>query len=137
MAMKGPDFVISVMICSLSMSFRDDSWLSLTPEPERLLPEARAVLRSGHAPPPAALLAAERETAEQLVLRARRARWEAWLRESAALAAATEQGLHGATDRNATEREATAATVALVRDVVANHDALVLGLPGERRSRRR
>jgi hypothetical protein len=106
------------------MPLRDDSWLSLTPEPERLLPEARAVLRSGEAPPPAALVAAERATAEQLVLRARRARWEAWLRESAALA----------------ERAAgdpTAATVALVRDVVANHDALALGLPGERRNRRR
>ena len=106
------------------MPFRDDSWLSLTPEPERLLPEARAVLRSGHEPPPPGLLSAERAAAERLVLRARRARWEAWLRDSTALAAAT-QG------------EDTAATVALVRDVVANHDALALGLPGERRNRRR
>ena len=114
------------------MPFRDDTWLSLTPEPERLLPEARAVLRSGHAPPPAALLAAERETAEQLVLRARRARWEAWLRESAALASATEQRLGGTP-----ERDPTAATVALVRDVVANHDALALGLPRPHRSLRR
>jgi hypothetical protein len=32
---------------------------------------------------------------------------------------------------------ALAAAAALVRDVVANHDALVLGLPGERRNRRR
>ena len=31
---------------------RDDRWLSLTPEPERLLPEARAILRSGMIPPP-------------------------------------------------------------------------------------
>ena len=110
------------------MPLRDDSWLSLTPEPERLLPEARAVLRSGQAPPPPALLADERRTAERLVLRARRARWEAWLRDSEALAA---QGELGAADDD------TAATAALVRDVVANHDALVLGLPGERRSRRR
>jgi hypothetical protein len=131
MAMNRPDFVISGMICSLSMALRDDSWLSLTPEPERLLPEARAVLRSGLAPPPAALLAAERETAERLVLRARRARWEAWLRESTALATATERSLDGA---RADDNVDAAATVALVRDVVANHDALALGLPRRHRS---
>jgi hypothetical protein len=107
------------MICSLSMALRDDSWLSLTPEPERLLPEARAVLRSGQAPPPRALLEAERAASERLVLRARRRSWEAWLRESAALA-------DGASD-------ATATAGALVRDVVANHDALALGLPGAER----
>ena len=114
------------------MPFRDDTWLSLTPEPERLLPEARAVLRSGHTPPPPALLAAEREAAERLVLRARRARWEAWLRDSAALARATEQRLG-----DVTAQDETVATVALVRDVVANHDALALGLPRARRSLRR
>ena len=94
----------------------DDRWLSLTPEPERLLPAARAALRSGRMPPPQALVARERALAERLVVRARRARWEAWLRESAALA-----------DRADGETEAAAA---LVRDVVANHDALALGLPG-------
>jgi hypothetical protein len=120
------------MICSLSMPCRDDSWLSLTPEPERLLPEARAVLRSGHAPPPASLLATEREAAERLVLGARRTRWEAWLRETAALANATEQRSSGMA-----EQDHTAATVALVRDVVANHDALALGLPRTNRSLRR
>jgi hypothetical protein len=94
----------------------DDRWLSLTPEPERLLPEARAVLRSGTVPPPEALVARERAEAERLVVQARRARWEAWLRESAALA-----------DAAAGPTEAAAA---LVRDVVANHDGLALGLPG-------
>jgi hypothetical protein len=123
--MSGPDFVISRMIWSLSMPLRDDSWLSLTPEPERLLPEARAVLRSGSAPPPAALVAAERELAERLVLRARRTSWDAWLRESASLA-----------DRGAGDPGSSGAA-ALVRDVVANHDALALGLPGERAERRR
>jgi hypothetical protein len=95
---------------------RDDRWLSLTPEPERLLPEARAALRSGRMPPPDELVARERAAAADLVVRARRGRWEAWLRESAALA----------------ERAAgpTEAAGALVHDVVANHDALVLGLPG-------
>ena len=63
------------------------------------------------------------------MLRARRARWEAWLRDSAALAASR--------DPAAADDDAGAATAALVRDVVANHDALALGLPGERRNRRR
>jgi hypothetical protein len=122
------------MICSLSMPVRDDSWLSLTPEPERLLPEARAVLFSGQAPPPPALLTAERRAAERLVLRGRRARWEAWLRDSAALAERRGAGMSPLPDG---ADDPTAATVALVRDVVANHDALALGLPGERRNRRR
>jgi hypothetical protein len=95
---------------------RDDRWLSLTPEPERLLPAARAALRSGLVPPPGELVELEQAVAERLVVGARRARWEAWLRETAALAA-------GASGQ-------TAAAGALVRDVVANHDALALGLPG-------
>jgi hypothetical protein len=97
----------------------DDRWLSLTPEPERLLPEARAALRSGLVPPPPELVERERAVAAELVVAARRARWEAWLRETAGLA-----------ERAAGEFGATAA---LVRDVVANHDALALGLPGAER----
>src|SRR3954454_5308664 len=120
-----PDFVISRMIWSLSMHLRDDSWLSLTPEPEQLLPEARAVLRSGSTHPAAELVAAAGAAAERLVLRARRRAWDAWLRDSAALAG------------HAAPHDPTAATAALVRDVVANHDALALGLPGERRNRSR
>jgi hypothetical protein len=112
--------VISRMIWSLSMALpalrSDDRWLSLTPEPERLLPAARAALRSGVVPPPRELVEREQAVAERLVVEARRARWEAWIRESAALAAAA--------------AGETAAAGALVRDVVANHDALALGLPG-------
>ena len=111
------------MIWSLSMALpalrHDDRWLSLTPEPERLLPAARAVLRTGRVPPPPEVLERERALAERLVLAGRRAGWEAWLRESAALA-----------ERGGGETEAAAA---LVRDVVANHDALALGLPGAER----
>ena len=117
MVMWAPDFVISRMIWSLSMAWRDESWLSLTPEPERLLPPARAALRAGRRPPPEPLVARERALAERLVLRARRDAWEAWLRESVALAARAE------------DEE----TSALVREVVANHDALALGLPGRER----
>ena len=97
----------------------DDRWLSLTPEPERLLPAARAALRSGSMPPPDDLVARERALAAQLVVGGRRARWDTWLRESAALA-------NGASPE-------TAAASALVRDVIANHDALRLGLPGAER----
>ena len=109
---------------------REDSWLSLTPEPERLLPEARAVLRSGEEPPPPALLAAERAAAERLVVRARRERWEAWLRDSAALAERHDPGAP------ASRGAPASAIAALVRDVVANHDALALGLPGAERGER-
>jgi hypothetical protein len=113
------------MICSLSMAAPalrgDDRWLSLTPEPERLLPPARAALRSGRMPPPDDLVAAERAQAERLVVRARHARWDAWLRESAVLA----DGASGETE----------AAAALVRDVVANHHALALGLAGAERIR--
>jgi hypothetical protein len=105
------------MIWSLSMAWRDESWLSLTPEPERLLPAARAAIRAGRRPAPDALVAQERAVAERLVLRARRDAWEAWLRETVALAA------------HAEDEE----TSALVREVVANHDALALGLPGRER----
>jgi hypothetical protein len=97
---------------------RDDAWLSLTPEPERLLPEARAALRTGLEPPPTAAVAAERSHAARLVLGARRRRWRAWLEESRALAA----------------RVPDAAAAAVVFDVVANHDALELGLAGRLRA---
>jgi hypothetical protein len=98
---------------------RDDRWLSLTPEPERLLPEARAILRSGMVPPPGELVERERALAARVVVSGRRARWDAWLRETSALAA--EAGAE------------TESAGALVRDVVANHDALALGLPGAER----
>lgn len=116
---------------------RDDNWLSLTPEPERLLPAARAVLRSGQDPPPGELLDAERAAAERLVLRARRGRWQAWLRDSAALAEQCANRKAPGDPAGAAGTDAAAAAGALVRDVVANHDALALGLPGERRERRR
>jgi hypothetical protein len=121
------------------MALRDDSWLSLTPEPERLLPEARAALRSGEVPPPAALVAAERLAAARLVLGGRRSRWEAWLRESEALARSHDAalGLGDPLSQASASAKAAAAIAALVREVVANHDALTLGLPDGRRGRGR
>lgn len=103
---------------------RRDSWLSLTPEPERDLPAAIATLRAGGEPSPGQV-AGERERAERLVLRGTRRDWTAWLREAGELA---ERAGGGGDPR-------LAAASSLVLDVVNNHDALELGLPGRRRPR--
>ena len=89
------------------------AWLSITPEPERELPEAVAALRSGSSPS-AAAVAAERGRVERLVVRASRRAWTRYLAEASALARAAPPG--EARD--------------LVLDVVDNHDNLRLGLPG-------
>ena len=65
---------------------------------------------------PGELVERERALAERLVVSGRRAHWDAWLRETTDLAALAEDDTEPAGD--------------LVRDVVANHDALALGLPG-------
>lgn len=98
-----------------------DAWLSLTPEPERDLPAALATLRAGGEPSPDQV-AEERARAEALVLRGNRRRWIAWLREATELA----------DSRQARDPRVTAARE-LVLDVINNHDALELGLPGRRR----
>jgi hypothetical protein len=114
------------------------AWLSLTPEPERELPAALAVLRraaggesagSGAAASRSAGrsadVAREAERAEALVLRGSEPSYLAWLREAAELAAA------GA--RSPDPEVAQAAGV--VRDVVRNQAGLLLGLPGGGRRR--
>ena len=100
-----------------------DAWLSLTPEPERDLPAAIATLRAVGEPSPEQV-AEERARAESLVLGGNRRRWTAWLREATELADSLEAG----GPRVAAARE-------LVLDVIDNHDALELGLPGRRRLR--
>jgi hypothetical protein len=82
-----------------------DAWLSITPEPERELPDAVAALRGSP-------VSAERERVEQLVLHGSRRAWTAYLTEIAELAAA-------APPSDARE---------LVLDVIKNHDNLRLGL---------
>jgi hypothetical protein len=84
-----------------------DAWLSITPEPERELPEAVAALR------PEGSVEAERARVERLVTRGSRRAWTAYLAEAAALA------------RNAPPGEARS----IVLDVIDNHDNLKLGLP--------
>jgi hypothetical protein len=82
------------------------AWLSITPEPERELPDAIAALRGSSVP-------AERARVEQLVLRGSRRAWTAYLSDALELA------------RDAPPSEART----VVLDVIDNHDNLKLGLP--------
>ena len=93
------------------------AWLSITPEPERELPEAIATLRAGGAPS-ASAIELERRRVERLVTRGSRRAWTAFIADAAALARAS-----GGEGEVAEAR-------ALVLDVVDNHDNLRLGLPG-------
>jgi hypothetical protein len=81
-------------------------WLSITPEPERELPEAVAELRGNGS------IEAERARVERLVTHGSRRAWTAYLSEAAALA------------REAPPSEARA----IVLEVIDNHDNLKLGL---------
>jgi hypothetical protein len=81
------------------------AWLSITPEPERELPDAVAALRGSS-------IAAERARVERLVLRGSRKAWTAYLTEARELA------------RNAPPGKSRD----IVLDVIENHDNLRLGL---------
>jgi hypothetical protein len=102
------------------------AWLSLTPEPERELPAALAVLRA-RGPASPELLDAERTRAERVVLHGSEAAYLSWLAEAAGLAAAA-QASADAGQARADDDVARAAAV--VRDVVGNQAGLLLGLPG-------
>jgi hypothetical protein len=95
------------------------SWLSVTPEPERELPGAVAVLRAGGPATPDAV-AAELARIERLVLRGSQRRWLAYLHEVVGL---LERDPGGGDPRVRAAR-------AVAADVVANHHNLLLGLPG-------
>lgn len=99
----------------------DDAWLSLTPEPERELPQTVASLRTDGHPPPGAV---ERERAhvERLIVRARRGAWLGYLSEVAELIERTGQ------DRD--DELECARRVAL--EVLQNHDALLEAWNGGR-----
>jgi hypothetical protein len=94
-------------------------WLSVTPEPERELPEAVATLSAGTRPAPGAV-ATERARIERLVLHGSQERWLAYL--------------HGVTDlieaRATSADPAVAAARARATAVLANHHNLLLALPG-------
>ena len=99
---------------------RRRDWLSITPEPERLLPRAIATLKVG-GPPSREAIERETERVGQLVLHGSRRRWLAWLRETERLAREVDPG-------NAPGELAEARADVLA--VIGNHDALMLGLPG-------
>jgi hypothetical protein len=100
------------------------AWLALTPEPERDLPAAIAILRAGGAVSDE-VVGCERARAEALVLRGSERGYLAWLAEAAWLAR------DGATSAD----PAVSRAAGLVGEVVSNQAGLLLGLPGGGRRR--
>jgi hypothetical protein len=95
------------------------SWLSVTPEPERELPEAVATLiRSGV--PGTDEVARQRAKIERLVLRGSERQWLAYLR-----------GVIELIDRNAASDDPDISRArARATAVISNHHNLLLALPG-------
>lgn len=95
------------------------SWLSVTPEPERVLPGAVATLELGAAAPEEAV-DAERARIERLVLRGSERAWHSYL--------------HGVVELIDQRSDAADPDVkrarALATAVISNHHNLLLGLPG-------
>ncbi len=95
------------------------AWLSITPEPERLLPGAVATLRHGSGAPDD-LVATERAAIERLLLHGRQRRWLQYL-----------HGVVELIDRSTRSEDPSVRDArALAAAVVANHHNLLLGLPG-------
>jgi hypothetical protein len=95
------------------------SWLSVTPEPERELPEAVATLTSGRRAT-AEAVARERARIEKLILHGSERRWLAYLHGVVELLDAT---AHSSDPDVLAARERA-------RAVIVNHHNLLLGLPG-------
>jgi hypothetical protein len=95
------------------------SWLSVTPEPERELPQAVATLSLGPGPP-AHAVAAERTRIERLILHGTERQWLAYLHAVLELI----DGAQRAEDPDVIAARERASAV------IANHHNLLLGLPG-------
>jgi hypothetical protein len=95
------------------------SWLSITPEPERELPEAVATLAAGRRAFPDEV-AREQARIERLVLHGTQRRWLAYLHEIVGLLE-TATGSSDPDVELARER---------ARAVIINHHNLLLALPG-------
>ncbi len=95
------------------------SWLSVTPEPERELPEAVATLAAGRRADPQAI-ARERARIERLVLRGSQRQWLAYLHHVVQLIDASA----GVDDPDVAHARMRAVAV------IANHHNLLLALPG-------
>jgi hypothetical protein len=104
--------------------FKRASWLSLTPEPERVLPEVVATLDVGPQPS-AARVRSERERIERLILHGSEHEWLAYLQEVRRLI----EHRGDATDVEVIAARTRAATV------LANHHNLLLGIPGRAATR--
>ncbi len=95
------------------------AWLSVTPEPERELPEAVATLKQGGVPSGESV-AAERVRIERLVLRGNQRRWLAYL-----------HGVIELIDSRVGDRDPDVSYArARASAVIANHHNLLLALPG-------
>lgn len=101
------------------MAIRRAAWLSITPEPERELPGAVAVLSAGHLVGDDAVRA-ERLRLQAIVLRSGLRRWLSYLREVLELI----ERRTGDDDPDVARARARA------RVVLTNHHNLLLGLPG-------
>src|SRR5262249_12816657 len=95
------------------------SWLSVTPEPERVLPEAVATLAAGGRPEPRAV-DRERDRVERLVLHGSQRQWLYYLHGVVELIAATGP----LSDPDVGQARAIASAA------IANHHNLLLALPG-------
>ncbi len=95
------------------------TWLSITPEPERVLPRTVATLRRG-SPAPNDLVAAERVRIERLLLHGSQRQWLAYLH---AVVELIER-------HDGSEDPAMCDARELATAVIANHHNLLLGLPG-------
>ncbi|OIK06368.1 hypothetical protein [Streptomyces monashensis] len=96
-------------------------WLGLTPEPEQELPAAVAVLRAQAAGrPSSALVTAERQRVERLVLRGTQHSWLRYLGEVTDLVV------------KAAEASVTAdpGAALVAGEVVLDHHRMLIGLPG-------
>ncbi|HSV39381.1 MAG TPA: hypothetical protein VLI04_11535 [Nocardioidaceae bacterium] len=89
------------------------AWLSLTPEPERSLPELLAVLSDSS-------VSSEQDQVEHLVLRGTGKRWLSYLDRVAELALAVADGT----------RDGDPELALAVAHVVLEHDRMLIGLPG-------
>jgi hypothetical protein len=92
------------------------AWLALTPEPERELPRALAVLRGGGAP---RAEESERRRIERLVLHGTRRGWLRYLARVADVVGAA-----------ATDPAADPAAALTAAEVVLEHHRMLIGLPG-------
>jgi hypothetical protein len=95
------------------------TWLSITPEPERELPEAVATLTAGRRAA-ASAVAGERRRIERLLLHSGQRRWLTYLHGVVELIDGRTWSPDGDVQRARTR----------ARAVIANHHNLLLALPG-------